>query len=125
MHGMEVVAHLPQGTAQAPTMARSSTATSGALATAMKLQIHDIDTWAVLAEASLTGKKFTMRENDCVFDEAISLPVKMKGTANREAFLISDDGTFMRVISLQLTVQTIYPGQIITILPGDLRWGRA
>jgi hypothetical protein len=65
----------------------------------MKVQVRDINTWALLAEADLTGKKFTVIADRFVSDEEISMTVIATGTTMPDAFLVSDEGRVIRLVS--------------------------
>jgi hypothetical protein len=90
----------------------------------MRVQVRDIDTWALLAEAELTGKKFTVVGDRFVNDEAISMAVIADGTAMPDAFLVDARGRVIRLVSFDLLVTNIRQGYTITIPAGDLKWGR-
>jgi hypothetical protein len=90
----------------------------------MKVQVRDINTWALLAEADLTGKKFTVTDSHFVSDEEISLTVTGTGIAMRDAFLVGGDGRVVRLISFDATSSNVGPGTIITVPAGALKWGR-
>jgi hypothetical protein len=90
----------------------------------MKVQVRDVNTWALLAEASLTGKKFTVTDSHFVNDEEISMTVIANGTAMRDAFLVGGDGRVIRLISFDATSANVGPGTIITVPAGALKWGR-
>jgi hypothetical protein len=90
----------------------------------MKVQVRDINTWALLAEADLTGKKFTVVDDRFVNDEEISMTAIADGTAMPDAFLVSSDGRVGKLISFDSLVFSIRQGYIITIPAGDLKWGR-
>jgi hypothetical protein len=91
----------------------------------MKIQIRDTDTWALLGEISLTGKTFTVIGDHFVCDEELTIPIIADGTAMREAFLLTDQGRFIRVIELALSWNTLRKSGTIQIAAGDLKWGRA
>jgi hypothetical protein len=90
----------------------------------MKVQVRDINTWALLAEADLTGKKFTVIADRFVSDEEISMTVIATGTTMPDAFLVSDEGRVIRLISFDGWASNVGPGTIIQIPAGDFRWGR-
>jgi hypothetical protein len=92
----------------------------------MKVQIRDVNTWALLAEADLTGKKFTVRGGRLINDENIDLTVTGTGTMMRDAFLVSDDGRMIRAVTFDTLGEgvNVGPGTIITVPAGDLKWGR-
>jgi hypothetical protein len=92
----------------------------------MKVQVRDVNTWALLAEADLTGKKFTVRGDRFINDEDISLTVTGTGMMMRDAFLVSDDGRVIRAVTFDTLGEgvNVGPGTIITVPAGDLKWGR-
>jgi hypothetical protein len=90
----------------------------------MKVQVRDVNTWALLAEADLTGKKFTVRGDRFINDEDISLTVTGTGMMMRDAFLVSDDGRVIRAVTFDALGENVGPGTIITVPAGDLKWGR-
>jgi hypothetical protein len=90
----------------------------------MKVQVRDINTWTLLAEADLTGKKFTVVDDRFVNDEEISMTAIADGTAMPDAFLVGEWGRVIRLISFDSLTTTIKLGYIITIPAGDLKWGR-
>jgi hypothetical protein len=90
----------------------------------MKVQVRDIDTWALLAEADLTGKKFTVVDDRFVNDEEISMTVIADGTAMPDAFLVDERGRVIRLVSFDSLVTNIRQGYTIIIPAGDLKWGR-
>jgi hypothetical protein len=90
----------------------------------MKVQVRDVNTWALLAEADLTGKKFTVTDSHFVSDEEINMTVTGTGIAMRDAFLVGGDGRVVRVISFDAASSNVGPGTIITVPAGALKWGR-
>jgi hypothetical protein len=90
----------------------------------MKVQVRDINTWALLAEADLTGKKFTVTDSQFVNDEEISMTVIANGTAMRDAFLVGGDGRVIRLVTFDATSANIGPGTTIIVPAGALKWGR-
>jgi hypothetical protein len=92
----------------------------------MKVQVRDVNTWALLAEADLTGKKFTVVGGRLINDEDIDLTVTGTGTMMRDAFLVSDDGRVIRAVTFDTLGEgvNVGPGTIITVPAGDLKWGR-
>jgi hypothetical protein len=90
----------------------------------MKVQVRDVNTWALLAEASLTGKKFTVVGDRLISDEDIDMTVIATGTAMSDAFLVGDDGRVIRLISFDAWSSNVGPGTTITVPAGDLKWGR-
>lgn len=79
----------------------------------MKVQVRDVNTWALLAEAELTGKKFTVVGNQLVSDEEINMPVTANGMAMPDAFLVDDRGRVIRLISFDAGGSNIGPGYTI------------
>jgi hypothetical protein len=90
----------------------------------LKVQIRDINTWVLLAEADLTGKKFSAVGDRLLSDEEISMAVIANGMAMPDAFLVGDDGRVIRLLSFDSPATTIGPGYTITIPAGNLKWGR-
>jgi hypothetical protein len=90
----------------------------------MKVQVRDINTWALLAEADLTGKKFTVTDSHFVSDEEISMTVVANGIAMPDAFLVGGNGRVIRLISFDTPTSNIGPGDTIIIPAGALKWGR-
>jgi hypothetical protein len=90
----------------------------------MKIQIRDIVNWALLGELSLTGKKFTVVGDYFVCDEELNIPIIADGIAMRDAFLVTDQDTFIRVIELTPSSDILKKNGKIQIAAGDLRWGR-
>jgi hypothetical protein len=90
----------------------------------MKVQVRDINTWALLAEVDLTGKKFTVVRDRFVSDEDINITVTTTGIAMPDAFLVDDDGRVIRLVSFDLSTSNIGPGTILTVPAGAFGWGR-
>jgi hypothetical protein len=64
----------------------------------LRVQVRDIATWDLLAEADLTGKKFVVVGTRLVCDEEIKLTAIADGTIMPNAFLVSEDGRVLRLI---------------------------
>jgi hypothetical protein len=90
----------------------------------MKIQVRDVETWKLLAEADLTGKKFTVTDSHFVSDEEISMTAIADGTAMPDAFLVGGNGRVVRLISFDSPVTNIRQGYIIMVPAGALKWGR-
>jgi hypothetical protein len=89
----------------------------------MKIQIRDADSWRLLAETSLAGKHFTVIGDLLFCDDVLKMQVIADGTPMPIAFLVTDQGKFLRVIDLDLSTPYVRDGHSIEIPVGAFSWG--